>query len=172
MKKCLLLITLFLGLNIYAQKECDAFKLENATLTTENQYIKKILDINKPIVEVEKDNLLFQITDIKGNAKDKNIQITFLVATKTEYLSLYLKDFSIIDLEGNEYKVDFIKSSSANTELSQNVPLKLTFSFNDIKNKPLFLKLLKFKAVSKTKKYAVNGFNSNFEFRDLKVRWN
>ncbi|UUV20610.1 transposase [Paenimyroides aestuarii] len=172
MKKCLLLSTLFLGLNIYAQKECDAFKLENATLTTENQYLKKILDINKPIVEVEKDNLLFQITDIKGNSKDKNIQITFLVATKTEYLSLYLKDFSIIDLEGNEYKVDFIKSSSANTELSQNVPLKLTFLFNDIKNQPLFLKLLKFKVVSKTKKYAVNGFNSNFEFRDLKVRWN
>lgn len=172
MKKYLLFSTLFLSLNVYAQKDYDDLKLENTTLKTENEYLRKALNINKPIVEVEKDNLLFSITDIQGNAEDSNIQITFLAETKAEYFSLYLKDFSIIDLEGNEYKVDFLKSSYVHPELAQNVPLKLTFLFKDVESKPQFLKNLKFKVTSKGKKYATGGFNSNFEFHDLKVVWN
>ena len=172
MKRHLILGALFFGFNLYAQVDCKSVLVENTTLKTENNYLKKVLDLNKSIVEIEKDNLLFSIIEIKGNTADKSIQITFLAGTKAEYLSLYLKDLSIIDLEGNEYKLDFSKSSIVNQELSQNAPLKLTFVFKEVQNNTLFLKILKFKVTSKAKKYATEGFNSHFEFRDLKVVWN
>ncbi|QBO59578.1 hypothetical protein NBC122_02777 [Chryseobacterium salivictor] len=83
-----------------------------------------------------------------------------------------ITDVTIIDIEGNDYKIDFYKSSSPHPDLVLNVPIKLTFSFKDVKNEPLFLKLFRFKTNSNSEKSPLGGIRSNIELRDIKVLWN
>ena len=128
---------------------------------------KKILEINKPILETEKDNSSFKITKVIGNKAEKTIAITFLVEAK-----MTIEDISIVDIEGKEYEIDFYKSSRPYPELDLKTPIKLTFSFKNIENEPLFVKLFRFKVTSQPKRNLFENTKSNLEFKDLKVIWN
>jgi hypothetical protein len=81
-----------------------------------------------------------------------------------------IEDISIVDIEGKEYEIDFYKSSRPYPELDLNTPIKLTFSFKNIENQPLFIKLFRFKIHSL--KNLFEDTKSNLEFKDLKVNWN
>jgi hypothetical protein len=59
-----------------------------------------------------------------------------------------IEDISIVNIEVKEYKIDFYKSSRPYHELNLKTPVKLTFSFKNIENKPLFIKLFRFKVTS------------------------
>ncbi len=163
----------------YSQTNCESIKKENETLqstiktlSSENEYLKKVLDINKPILDTEKENSSFKITKAIGNKAEKSIAITFLVEAKDENKKMSIDDISIIDIEGNEYKVNYFKSSEPYPDLALNVPIKLTFSFKDIQDEPLFIKLFRFKTNSKTEKNRIEGIRSNIELRDIKILWN
>ena len=156
-----------------SKKENEVLQSTNKVLTSENEYLKKIVEINKAILETEKDNSSFKITKVTGNRAEKTIAITFLVEAKDENKKMTIEDISIADIEGKEYEIDFYKSSSPYPKLALDVPLKLTFSFKNIQNEPLFIKLFRFKANSKSKKKTdIFGINSNIEFKDLEVNWN
>lgn len=121
-------------------------------MSSENDYLKKILEINKPILETEQDNSLFKITKVIGNKAEKTITITFLIEATDDNKEMTISDISIIDIEGVEYQIDFYKSSSPYPKLASNVPLKLTFSFKDIQDKPLFIKISDLKPIQNLKK--------------------
>ncbi|WP_225875461.1 hypothetical protein [Chryseobacterium aquaticum] len=93
------------------KKENEALQSTNKILVSENEYLKKMLDINKPMLETEKENSAFKITKLIGNKAGKNIEITFLVEFKDENKKMTIEDISVVDVEGNEYKIDFFKSS-------------------------------------------------------------
>ena len=163
----------------YSQTNCDVLKKENEALqstnkilVSENEYLKKVLDINKPMLETEKENSTFKITKVIGNKAGKNIEITFLVESKDENKKLTIEDISVIDIEGNEHKIDFFKSSKTFPQLAKNVPVKLTFSFKDIQGEPMFIKMFRFKTTSQPDRNTFEKTRSNLEFRDLKVSWN
>ena len=57
----------------YGQTNCDALKKDNASLqstnkvlTSENEYLKKVLDLNKPVLESEQENSTYTITAVKA----------------------------------------------------------------------------------------------------------
>ena len=141
-------------------------------MTSENDYLKKIVEINKPILETEKNNSSFKITKVTGNKAEKTIAITFLVEAKDENKKMTIGDISIVDIEGIEYEIDIYKSSRPYPELAFNTPIKLTFSFKNIENEPLFIKLFRFKETSQPIKNLFEDTKSNLEFKDLKVNWN
>lgn len=179
MRKVLLLTVLSSVSLAYSQTNCDALKKENEVLqstnkvlTSENEYLKKVLDITKPIIEAEKENSSFKITKVEGNKAKKNITATFLVETKDENKKMTIEDIFIVDIEGNEYKIDFYKSSRPYPELVMGVPVKLNFSFKDIQGEPLFIKLFRFKTTSQVERNSFEKKRANLEFRDLKVLWN
>lgn len=172
MKKSLLFGFLILGMNLHAQVDCDKLKTENESLKIENTHLKKVLNINKPILEAEKDDLIFKVIEVKGNAKEKTLQITALISTKNETLNINLNDLSIIDLEGNEYEFNYLKSSNVYNDLSKDVPVKFKFVFKNVAEDAQFLKLFKFRVTSRTVKYSTDSKRTQFEFRDLKVVWN
>ncbi len=171
MKKSLLFGFLILGMNLHAQVDCDNFKNENESLKIENIHLKKVLNINKPILEVEKDNLIFKVTEVKGNANEKTLQITGLISTKNETLNIYFNEFSIVDLEGNEYEFNYIKSSNVYNDLSKDVPVKFKFVFKNVAEDTQFLKLFKFRITSRSVKFSPDSKRTHFEFRDLKTVW-
>ena len=179
MRKILLLSIIPIYSLAYSHANCEALKKENENLqstnkilVSENEYLKKVLDINKPILETEKENSSFKITKAVGNKAEKSIAITFLIEAKDENKKITITDISIVDIEGNEYKIDLYKSSKPYPELALNTPVKLNFSFKDIKNEPLFIKLFRFKTNSNSEKSPLGGIKSNLEFKDIKVFWN
>ena len=155
-----------------SKKENEVLQSTNKVLTSENEYLKKIVEINKAILETEKDNSSFKITKVTGNRTEKTIAITFLVEAKDENKKMTIGDISIVDIEGVKYEIDFYKSSSPIPELALNTPIKLTFSFKNIENEPLFIKLFRFGITSQSKKNLFEETKSNLEFKDLKVNWN
>jgi hypothetical protein len=163
----------------YGQTNCDALKKDNETLqsankvlTSENEYLKKALDLNKPVLESEQENSTYTITAVKGNKAGKNIEITFLIESKDENKKMTIEDISVVDVEGNEYKIDLYKSSKTYPQLSKNVPVKLTFSFKDVPGEPMFIKMFRFKTISQLERNTFEKSRANLEFRDLKVNWN
>ena len=179
MRKISLLSAIFITALAFSQTNCETLKKENEVLkstnkilTSENEYLKKVLEINKPILETEKDNSSFKITKETGNKAEKTISITFLVEAKDENKKMTIEDISIVDIEGKEYEIDFYKSSRPYPELDLNTPIKLTFSFTNIENTPLFIKLFRFKITSQPKRNLFENTKSNIEFKDLKVNWN
>ena len=179
MKKHILISAILLSGVFYAQSNCDNVKLENTNLKsanqiikTENDYLKKNLEINEPILESEKDNNNFRITKVIGSKADKTITITFLIETKDSNIKMDISNVSLIDLEGNEYKVDYFKSSSPTQKLPANVPLKIYFTFNEIAEQPLLIKLFRFSTRNEPEGHPLKWTNSKLEFRDLKVNWN
>ena len=179
MRKISLLSAIFITALAFSQTNCETLKKENEVLkstnkilTSENEYLKKVLEINKPILETEKDNSSFKITKVTGNKAEKTISITFLVEAKDENKKMTIEDISIVDIEGKEYEIDFYKSSRPYPELVLNTPVKLTFSFKNIENEPLFIKLFRFKETSQPIRNLFEDTKSNLEFKDLKVNWN
>ncbi|STD07483.1 Uncharacterised protein [Chryseobacterium carnipullorum] len=179
MKKILLLSVISIYSLAYSQVNCEALKKENENLQStnkilgsENEYLKKVLDINKPILETEKENSSFKITKVVGNKTEKSIAISFLIEAKDEKKKMTIEDVFVVDIEGNEYKIDLYKSSKPYPELALNVPVKLTFSFKDIQGEPLFIKIFRFKTTSQHERNTFEKTKSNLEFRDIKVVWN
>ncbi|PQA92087.1 transposase [Chryseobacterium piscicola] len=147
-------------------------KTENKILSSENDYLKKVLSVNTPLLQSEKENTLYQITKVTGNKAGKSIEITFLITAKDENKKLTIEDISIIDMEGNEYKADLYKSSRPFPELSLNTSHKLTFSFKDIKSQTLFIKIFRFKTTAQPERNTFEKTKSNLEFKDFKISWN
>ena len=179
MKKLLILSAISITTLGFSQTNCENLKKENEALqstnkvlTSENDYLKKIIEINTAILETEKDNSSFKITKVTGNKAEKTISITFLVEAKDENKKMTIEGISIVDIEGKEYEIDFYKSSRPYPELDLNTPIKLTFSFTNIENTPLFIKLFRFKITSQPKRNLFENTKSNIEFKDLKVNWN
>lgn len=179
MKKLITLSLLSIAISGFSQTNCEAPKKENEALqstnkvlTSENDYLKKVLDISKPILETETENSSYRITKVTGNKAGKNIEISFLIESKDENKKMTIEDISIVDIVGNEHKIDLYKSSNTFPELAKNVPLKLNFSFKDIQGEPLFIKIFKFKTTSQPERNTFEKTKSNLEFKDLKVVWN
>ncbi len=66
MTRFLFLSVLLFSIFGYSQTNCDVLKKENEALqstnkilVSENEYLKKVFDINKPIIETEKENSTF-----------------------------------------------------------------------------------------------------------------
>ena len=89
MKKLLILSALSITTLGFSQTNCEDLKKENEALqstnkilTLENDYLKKIVETNKAILEIEKDNSSFKITKVIGNKAEKTIAIAFLAEAK------------------------------------------------------------------------------------------
>lgn len=173
----------------FSQEKCDDVKKENNVLKAKNQmlkkendYFKKVFDINQPILQKEVDDTSFKVIKVVGNKAESRIYITLLLESKNENkkVSIGMIGFegyntSIIDLEGNEYKFDHMKSDSSFQKLTLDIPKKVIFVFKKVENQPLMIKLLRFQTSTQLDKdintYKNNKTRANIEFRDLKVNW-
>lgn len=138
-------------------------------LNQENEYLKGILSLNSPILQLTHNNIEIKITKIQGFLESNELHFTLLVEAKDENKDIILDEIQIIDIEGNEYNVDYFKTSNTYPKLSLNVPLKRVFIFSNITNHPKIIKILKFRLTFE--KVFLEKTSSNFEFKDLNVSW-
>ncbi len=184
MKKILITSTLlfssfaFTHTNNDLKNEIDKIKTEIIDLKSDiqsvksqNLYLKKVLEINTPILEQKNNNSEYKIIKVAGNKKDKTISINFLIETKDENKTAILQNFSIVDLLGNQYEVELNKSSNTYPNLTVNVPLNIKIAFKEIIDEPKMIKLFKFSSRNEPEKNSANFNKSKQEFRDLNVTW-
>ncbi len=184
MKKTFIICTVLLTTALQAQSAADlkteiekiktevsALRADIQSVKSDNIYLKKVLDVKTPITEQINDNTKYSVIKVAGNKKDKTISIDFLVESKNEFKTAFLQDIVLIDIEGNEYKMNFFKSSHNTPDLSVNVPVKLTFLFDNIVGEPHIVKLFRFNSRNEPKDNSANFSKSNQEFRDLNVTW-
>lgn len=141
------------------------------SVKSQNLYLKKVVRINSPILEQKNNDSEYKITKVTGNRKDKIISINFLIETKDENKTALLQDLSIVDLLGNQYEVDFNKSSAVYPKLTVDVPLNIRITFKEIIDEPKVIKLFKFSARNEPEKNSAHFNKSIQEFRDLNVNW-
>ncbi|MBV7441617.1 hypothetical protein KRX57_09300 [Weeksellaceae bacterium TAE3-ERU29] len=179
MKK-LLFYLLLMGSFAMAQEKCEDVKKENVTLkaineklTSENNYLKKVLEINKPILEQEEGGIIFKITKVVGNIENKSIAVTMLMETKDENKKYSFTGSSIIDLEGNEIGIDYFKSDQQSGNLYLDTPkkIKLIFTYKDLEDEfPRIIKLFRFNYTYSLESDSWHEKRIKLEFRDLNVK--
>lgn len=148
---------------------------EIQSVKSENIYLKKVFNINRSILEQEKANTQFSITKVEGNKSERTIYITFLQESKDKERKTDFDKISIIDIEGNEIGLDFLKSTeNLVSNLATNIPKKMLFAFTykDFEhNLPNIIKLLRFRFRYKNDEKELFDEMENVEFRDLNVVW-
>ncbi|RLZ10498.1 transposase [Faecalibacter macacae] len=153
------------------KKEINTLRNEINSVKSQNLYLKKALDINNPILKLEKNNTTYQITKVVGNRKEKTISINFLIISKDENKTSIIQDFSVVDLNGNVYKADLYKSSDTNPKLTVGVPINVKIVFKDVVDEIQILKLFNFSTRNEPEINSANFSKSIQEFRDLNVIW-
>lgn len=184
MKKTLIIFSFISSGFLLSQTNCEDLKAkvsnletEINTVKTENNYLKKVLEINNPVKEIDKEKTSFKILNLVGDKTKKTISLTMLLESKDENTNISIQELSLIDLEGNEYtvkKFEKIEGLMAGTfaTLTLNVPKKITPVFVDVESLTQIAKLLRIKIYS-TKESEKDKFAKTLilEFRDLKVNW-
>lgn len=165
MKRILLSSFLMIGIYSFSQENCTSLK-------NENDYLKKVLDINKPVSEMSSNQNSFKVTKIVGDKLKKTISFTLLLEAQDANKKYHIDDISIFDLEGNEIGIDFAKSDSTFGNLVLNIPKKTTliFAYKNIESiDPKILKLLKFKFRYTLETNSWEEKKIPVEFRNLNV---
>lgn len=160
---------------VTSKNENSSLKAQKVALEKERDYLKKVLEVNKPIKEVEVDGVNIKITNVDGVLKENAIYVTFLLEAKISDRTFYVTDADIVDLEGNTIKSDYDKLYDIQKELTLDVPTKMKMAFtykSGFENGAPSIKLVRIRADNSDKSYSLEGqFRSKIDFRDLDVNW-
>ena len=161
---------------VTSKNENSSLKAQKVALEKERDYLRKVLEVNKPIKEVEVDGVNIKITNVDGILKESAIYVTFLLEAKISDRTFYVTDADIVDLEGNTIKSDYDKLYDIQKETTLDVQTKMKMAFtykSGFENgAPSSIKLVRIRADNSDKSYSLEGqFRSKIDFRDLDVNW-
>jgi hypothetical protein len=155
-----------------AQPSCDSVKKENT-------YLRKALDLNKPLKEAQNGDLTFSIVKVTGDSKEQAVTIEVLIKNAGKNLESFGSEVkSISDPNGNVYKLyaAYVGQekvySSMHEKLYRDAPLKCKYIFRGIEPETKMIKIFPFPV-----KYHIPGTNSfdfveeSIEFRDFTITW-
>ncbi|NML23859.1 hypothetical protein HHL16_23465 [Pseudoflavitalea sp. G-6-1-2] len=152
-----------------APANCNQIKAELEKIKQENEYLKNSLKINKPVYAVTSDNIEFKLLKAEGNSKSQSITFTFVLTTSAANWYINSDIRSIIDLDGNEYKLKSYtlgaEDYGSSIKLNTGVPIKCTYTFGGILPAVKMIKLFKFDYTHSW------GEPFNVEFRDIPIDW-
>ncbi|THU40781.1 hypothetical protein FAM09_01325 [Niastella caeni] len=124
---------------------------------------------SKPIQVTTSDNIEFKLVKVTGNAKTQSVTCTLVLTTSAANWYIMSQVKSIIDGEGNEYKLKSFTNGASDylrsIDLITGIPIKCTYTFSGVLADVKTIKLFKYDySHSAGEPYAV-------EFRDIPVDW-
>jgi len=123
-----------------------------------------------PVQVTNSDDIEFKLLNAEGSSRAQTIKMTMVLTTSDANRYIWSAVNSIIDPEGNEYKLkSFTNGASAydtHIALNTGVPIKLTYTFGGVLPNVKYIKLFKFE-------YRHKSLDDNIpiEFRDVFVDW-
>lgn len=171
MKKAFIyLFCLFATIEGFSQssQNLDQLKAELVKYKEENASLRKSLKVGTAIKEMESDNISFKLVKFEGNSKNQTVTATVLLETSAANWYIMSQVKSIIDIDGNEYKLKshtIGASDFSKVELTTGVPIKCTYTFGGILPEVKIIRLFRFDYTHRL------GEKHFVEFRDLSVDW-
>lgn len=124
---------------------------------------------NYPVQSTFSDNIEFKLLKAVGNANAQTITITMVLTTTAANWYIMSSVRSIIDPEGNEYKLKSYTLGATDygsrIDLTTNVPIKCTYTFGGVLPNVKTIKLFDYKYNHSL------GEPFSVEFRDVLVEW-
>lgn len=149
--------------------DCNQIKTELEKVKAENEYLKNSLKIGKPMNVITSDKIEFKLLKAEGNSKTQTVTFTFVLTTSAANWYINSRVQSIIDIDGNEYKLKSFTNGASNwdksIDLVTDVPKKCTYTFEGILPAVKMIKLFKY---DYTHAY---GEPFAVEFRDIPLEW-
>lgn len=125
--------------------------------------------ISHPLQSTFSDNIEFKLLKAVGNSKAQTITITIVLTTTAANWYIMSSVKSIIDPEGNEYKLKSYTLGATNygsrIDLTTNVPIRCTYTFGGVLPDVRTIKLFDYKYTHSW------GEPFSVEFRDVPVEW-
>ena len=174
MKITSLLLTFLLSSASFAQNlntlkaDLAACNANGQKLQEENDYLKKSINILKPIKSLEQDNLEVNLLKCEGNIKEQTIIITLALTSHKANSEFQFNSSQIIDLQGKDFKTFemYLGKERNRNKLYTDTPLEAKFRFNQVLPSIKILKLFS------AGYYSVDLFKEgSFEFKDINVNW-
>lgn len=177
---CISVLSLAQTSNEDLRKEIETIKVsvnnlrsEINEVKSENLYLKKIINLQKPILQIIKNDTEFRIIEVKGDKKNSSIEFTLLLESKDERKKFFIPESSIVDIDGNEVKINLDKSNY-DVVLSKDVPqkIKLVYTYQDLPNDlPKIISVLRINANYKLLDTNPYGLDEKLylELRDINV---
>ncbi|MBO9633194.1 MAG: hypothetical protein J7578_08745 [Chitinophagaceae bacterium] len=152
-----------------ATPDCKQVKAELEKVKAENEYLKNSLKIGKPMNSITSDNIEFKLLKAEGNAKSQTVTFTFVLTTSAANWYINSSVRSIIDIDGNEYKLKSFTNGASDwdqsIDLNTDVPIKATYTFGGILPSVKMIKLFKYEYTHSA------GEPYSVEFRDIPLDW-
>ncbi|WP_127125917.1 hypothetical protein [Pseudoflavitalea rhizosphaerae] len=149
--------------------DCKQIKAELDKVKAENEYLKNSLKIGKPVNSITSDKIEFKLLKAEGNSKSQTITFSFVLTTSAAnwYINSSVK--SIIDIDGNEYKLKSFTNGASDwdrsIDLITDVPIKTTYTFAGVLPAVKMIKLFKYDYSHEW------GEPHAVEFRDIPIDW-
>lgn len=145
---------------------------EITKLKQENEYLRKSLNIEEAsLKQATSDSFSFNLIRCTGNKAEQQIDLEILITNHSNNRQIQFspdKYARAIDVQGNVYTPDNIKIGAEKyaSDIYQDVPLKLSFSFIKLDPSVALLKLISLK-------YFIPGRYEEKEilFKDIPVTW-
>ena len=122
-----------------------------------------------PIQTAVSDNIEFKLIKVTGNSKAQSVTCTLILTTSAANWYIMSSVKSIIDVEGNEYKLKSFTNGastySSRIDLTTDVPIKCTYTFGGILPDVSTIKLFKYNYNHSA------GEPFSVEFREIAIDW-
>lgn len=135
----------------------------------DNPVASNLPKVKEPIDIIESDNIEFKLVRVMGNRKTQSVTFTMLLTTSAAnwYINSHVR--SIIDVEGNEYRLSSYTLGASNYSSSVHmvtgVPIKCTYTFKGVLPDVKVIKLFKYDYTHSW------GEPFHVEFRDIQIDW-
>ena len=155
--------------------QCDELKKEN-------DFLKKSLTLNEPILLVTSEDLEFKIVKITGDKKTQIVTIEVLATNKIQNrkIGFQLNSIKIVTLSGEiftptQYSIpkneNIYSSDYSELTLSTDVSIKSTYSFGTFLPTTEYIKLFNLGIKIFNAQDYHKDLNLVYEFKDLKIAW-
>ena len=172
----LILVCISFVYNGFSQNlQCDSLKKKNdqlaesiKSLSKENEYFRKSLNILTPVKSVEQGGLTFNLTKCEGNIKEQTITVTCFIINHKANSEFQFEKVSLTDIQGNNFSTYDVKIGDANTRnmLYTETPLETKIIIKNVLPSTQMIKLIGLSY------YGTGLFEKGtFIFNDVAVVW-
>lgn len=137
-------------------------------LQAENDYLRKSINVLKPIKTLEQDDFEVRLLKCDGNIKEQTITVTLALTSHKANSEFQFSSGQIIDLQGKDFKTyeRYLGKEKDRNKLYTDTPLEATLRFSQVLPS---IKILKLFSVGY---YSVGLFKEgSFEFKDIDINW-
>lgn len=148
--------------------ELNNCKQNMAKLQEENDYLRKSLNVSRPVTAFEQDDIEVKLMKCTGNIKEQTITVVMVLTSHKPNGDFQFRSSQAIDLQGKSFEQYYIQLGglSSRNRLYTDTPMEAVIKFTQILPSTKILKLIN------VFYHGVGLFSAgSFEFKNIDINW-